>query len=167
MGDVQSDTLHADTIDAFRGMIYMLRNGREIPLRLSRSSDKFSWGIAPQDDWLQAGGAEPPPVFDFVFHSQGENRLHFNICGTGLNGAKKLGISRNGYLGLYAHAEVNHYWKLEPLEWTANGLVCHWRDHQGHQVKAMLDTPHYTPGNVYLLNVEEGEPHAFLVKRID
>ncbi|MGH8465720.1 MAG: hypothetical protein ACRER5_16375 [Pseudomonas sp.] len=145
----------------------MLNAGREIPLRLSRLSDKFSWGITPEDDWLQAGGNEAPPVFDFVLHSQTANRLHFNISGTGRNAAKKLGISRNGYLGLYERSEVSDYWKLEPLAWTEQGLVCRWRDHQGHQVKALPDTPHRQPGTFLLLNVSDGDVHEFLIRRVD
>ncbi|MNJ06137.1 hypothetical protein D3C77_02180 [compost metagenome] len=166
MGDFQETTLRSDAIESFLGRIYMLDKGREIPLRLSQTRDKFTWGLTPEYDWLQAGGAEPPPVFNFVFHSQSESRLHFNILGTGQSAAKRLGSSRNGYLGLYEHAEVKDYWKLEPLDWRENDLVCHWRDHRGHRVNAIPDTPHYQPGAFYQLNVEQGRNCEFLVRRI-
>lgn len=167
MTDTQNDRLYAEEISTFQGRIYLLNAGREIPLRLSHSTDKFTWGIAPEDDWLQAGGSAESPLFTFDFHSQTEDRLHFNISGTGRSAAKKLGISRNGYLGLYEQAKVTDYWKLEPLAWTENGLVCRWRDHQGHQVKAIPDNPHFKQGNFFLLNVAEGDVHEFLIKRID
>lgn len=167
MTDVPNESLYAEEVSSFRGMIYMLKNGREIPLRLSRAQDKFTWGVIPQDDWLQAGGNEAPPLLTFVFHSQTADRLHFNISKPGRNGPKALGISRNGYLGLYEHAEVTDHWKLEPLEWAEEGLICRWRDHQGHQVKAIADNPHFDQGQYFLLNVTEGETHRFLIRRID
>ncbi|TDF85827.1 hypothetical protein [Pseudomonas sp. H9] len=167
MTDTQDQELYAEDTSEFLGRIYMLKDGREIPLRLSQSTDKFTWGFTPEDDWLQAGGKEEPPLFKFVYHSETENRLHFNISGTGRNAKKKLGASRNGYLGLYEVSEVTDFWKLQPLNWTEEGLVCLWRDHRGHEVKAIADTPHHQKGTFYLLNVEEGEIHEFLVKRID
>ncbi|MEE1869906.1 MULTISPECIES: hypothetical protein [Pseudomonas] len=167
MTDAPNETLYAEEISSFRGMIYMLKNGREIPLRLSRAQDKFTWGVTPEDGWLQAGGNQEPPLLTFNFHSQTEDRLHFNISRPGQTGPQYLGISRNGYLGLYEHAEVTDYWKLEPLEWTEKGLICRWRDHQGHQVKAIADTPHLDRGQYFLLNVTEGETHRFLIRRID
>lgn len=167
MTDTQDAPLHAEELSTFLGRIYMLKAGREIPLRLSHSSDKFNWGFTPEDDWLQAGGTQKPPLFEFVFHSQTENRLHFNISGTGRKATKKLGASRNGYLGLYEVSEVTDYWKLEPLNWTEKGLVCRWRDHLGNLVRAIPDTPHFDQGTFYLLNVTEGDVHEFLVKRVD
>ena len=166
MTETHTPMLYAEEISSFQGRIYLLDAGRKIPLRLSQSSDKFTWGITPESDWLQAGGKEESPVLNFVFHSQTENRLHFNISGTGRNAAKKLGISRNGYLGLYEQAQVTDFWKFEPLAWTENGLVCRWRDHQGHHVKTIPDAPHHERGTFFLLNVKDGETHEFLVERI-
>ncbi|MFK8329567.1 hypothetical protein M2D63_006060 [Pseudomonas sp. BJa5] len=167
MTEAQNETLYAEEISSFRGRIYMLKAGREIPLRLSHSTDKWTWGFTPENDWIQAGGNKESPLFNFIFHSQTEDRLHFNIFGTGRKATKKLGISLNGYLGLYKVAEVTDYWKLEPLAWTEKGLVCRWRDHQGHEVKAIQDYPHRQPGKFFHLNVSEGTPHEFLVERID
>jgi hypothetical protein len=50
-----NETIQARYARSFRGKLYMRAVDRDIPLRLSRSSDKFSWGITPEDDWLQAG----------------------------------------------------------------------------------------------------------------
>ena len=91
-------------------------------------------------------------------------RLHpYNISIPGRPQAKKLGISRNGYLGFYWHADVTDYWKIEPLELTEDGLVCHLRDHRGHRVGIIKDTPHKSGDWVALLNVEEGEVFTFLL----
>lgn len=166
MTDVLTEIRLAAAIESFRGRIYMLKEGRAIPLRLSRSGDKFSWGVTPEDDWLQAGGCQASPVFHFTFHSKTEDRLHVFIAGTGPKSAKKLGVSRNGYLGLYEYAEVKDYWKIEPLAWADDGLVCRLRDHQGHQVKAIPDTPHHRHSAISLLTVGEGEAQAFLIKRV-
>ncbi|MBF4212265.1 hypothetical protein EI533_31880, partial [Pseudomonas donghuensis] len=54
---------------SFRARLYMRAVDRDIPLRLSRSSDKFTWGITPENDWLQAGGRQDSPVMDFHYHS--------------------------------------------------------------------------------------------------
>ena len=50
-----NETIQAGYARSFRGKLYMRAVDRDIPLRLSRSSDKFGWGITPEDDWLQAG----------------------------------------------------------------------------------------------------------------
>ena len=84
---------------SFRGKLYMRAVNRDIPLRLSRSTDKFSRSIIPEDDWLQAGGRQDSPVMDFHYHSQTDDRLHYHISIPGRPQTKKLGVSRNGYLG--------------------------------------------------------------------
>ncbi|MBF8794026.1 hypothetical protein IRZ70_14520 [Pseudomonas monteilii] len=166
MTDVNDPLVISETLEAFQGRIYMLVDGRSVPLRLSRSDDKFHWGLSPEDDWLQAGGAKESPVFHFAFQSHAEGRYHFVITGTGWRASQKLGTSRNGYLGLYEVADVTDFWKLEPLSWTEQGLHCRWRDHRGHQVKAIADTPHRDRGTYYHLNVEEGVTHEFLIERV-
>jgi hypothetical protein len=50
-----NETIQARYARSFAAM-YMRAVDRDIPLRLSRSSDKFSWGITPEDDWLQGEG---------------------------------------------------------------------------------------------------------------
>ncbi|WP_060514254.1 hypothetical protein [Pseudomonas sp. NBRC 111132] len=157
------EDIKAEFARSFRGRLYMRAVNRYIPLRLSRSSDKFSWGVTPEDDWLQIGGKQDSPVMDFHYHSQTDDRLHHHISIPGRPQAKKLGISRNGYLGFYWHADVTDYWKIEPLELTEDGLVCHLRDHRGHRVGIIKDTPHKSGDWVALLNVEEGEVFTFLL----
>ncbi|WP_426810450.1 hypothetical protein ABOC32_06370 [Pseudomonas sp. WOUb67] len=152
---------------SFRARLYLRAVDRYIPLRLSRGSDKFSWGITPEDDWLQAGGRQDSPVMDFHYHSQTDDRLHYHISVPGRPQAKTLGISRNGYLGFYWHADVTDYWKIEPLELTDEGLVCHLRDHRGYRVGALEDTPHRNGDWVALLNVEEGQVCTFLLAPLD
>ena len=43
---------------SFRARVYLLQGDRALPLRFSRTQDKFGWGIAPAYDWLQAGDDE-------------------------------------------------------------------------------------------------------------
>ncbi|MFV3287210.1 hypothetical protein ACNFBR_00570 [Pseudomonas sp. NY11955] len=159
--------IQAEFAKSFRGKLYVLDADQYIPLRLSRSSDKFSWGITPEDDWLQAGGRQDSPVMDFHYHSQTDNRLQYHISMPGQPQSKKLGISRNGYLGFYWYADVTDYWKIEPLELTGVGLVCHLRDHRGHRVGAIEDSPHKSRDWVALLNVEEGEVLTFMLVPLD
>lgn len=64
---------------SFRGKLYVRGAKGNIPLRLSRSTDKFSWGVTPEDDWLQAGGNHDSPTMDFHYQSGSENRLHYHI----------------------------------------------------------------------------------------
>ncbi|WP_085625733.1 MULTISPECIES: hypothetical protein [unclassified Pseudomonas] len=150
---------------SFRGKLYMRAVDYDIPLRLSRSADKFNWGFPPEDDWLQAGGRQDSPVMDFHYHSHAEDRLHHHISIPEHPTVMKLGISRNGYLGFYRYAEVTDYWKIEPLHPSDEGLVCHLRDHRGYRVGVIPDTPHHSGDKVYLLNVEEGEIVTFLLRQ--
>ncbi|WP_449431060.1 hypothetical protein [Pseudomonas putida] len=159
--------IQASHARSFTGKLYMCAAGGEFPLRLSRSSDKFGWGITPEDDWLQAGGNEDSPSMTFHFDSQTEDRLHYHISIPGNPQRKKLGISRNGYLGFYWSAEISDYWKIEPLQQTEQGLVCYLRDHQGHRVGAVEDDPHRSGYWAALLNVNQGEVYTFLLRQAD
>lgn len=161
--DPQISTLYANS---FRGQLYLRSSTGNIPLRLSRSSDKWNWGFTPQDDWLQAGGDSDSPVFDFHFDSQTDNRLHYHISLRSQPLGKKLGISRNGYLGFYRHAEVIEYWKIEPLQLTDQGLLCYLRDHLGQRVGILKDTPHFSGHWIAMLNVEQGKVFPFLLSPI-
>lgn len=156
---------------SFSAKLYLLTAEGTLPLRLSRSSDKFDWGFEPQDDWLQAGGDTDSPSMRFAFRFATSDRLHYEITlpgpprdASGIPSRKKLGVSRNGYLGFYWVAEVTDDWKLEPLQRTADGLVCYLRDHRGYRVGLLEDTPHNSGHRVFLLNVEDGEPCPFLLK---
>ncbi|MNJ64323.1 hypothetical protein D3C77_602670 [compost metagenome] len=134
---------------SFQGRINVLHNFRAHAIRLSRYTPNNSGQFFDiPDDWLRVGSDSPSPVFRFDFHSRTANRLHFNIH----RETEKLGISRNGYLGLYAFAEVSDFWKIEPLIDNGDTLTCYLRDHQGHVVKVTG-----TEDNRFL-NVAEGEP---------
>ncbi len=151
---------------SFRGRLYLRNAETNIPLRLSRSSDKFTWGVTPEDDWLQAGGREASPVMRFHYQSHSENRVHYEISIPGNPKTKKLGVSLNGYLGFYWYSEVTDHWKIEPLQMTDEGLVCYLRDHRGFRVGILQDTPHRNRDWVALLNVEEGEVATFLLRQV-
>ncbi|MGY4525552.1 hypothetical protein [Pseudomonas sp. TE21394] len=161
---MDDDTL-AGYARSFRGKLYLRAADRDIPLRLSRSDDKFTWGITPEDDWLQAGGRQDSPLMSFHYDSHSDDRLHYHISIPGSPTTKRLGVSRNGYLGFYWYAEVTNFWKIEPLQLTDEGLVCHLRDHRGYRVGILEDDPHKSGDWVALLNVEEGEVSTFLLRQ--
>ncbi|TDF85826.1 hypothetical protein [Pseudomonas sp. H9] len=165
MTDIQEDPRYLDYTKDFFARITMIdKRYPSLEYALSLSWDRTK--LAPQYDWLLASSyLVPGPTFKFAYHSQTENRLHFNISDTGQNANKKLGVSRNGYLGLYEVSEVSDYWKLEPLRWTDRGLVCQWRDHRGHEVKQLGGTGLRFFGEpVFYLNVDGGEVHHFLIE---
>ncbi|MDI9780636.1 MULTISPECIES: hypothetical protein [Pseudomonas] len=151
---------------SFSGQLYAMATDRYVPLRLSRTRDKWTWGITPQDDWLMAGGEKNSIHLDFAFDSQTHDRLHYHISLSGnAYPPKKLGQSRNGYLGFYQRSEVTDYWKIEPLKLTEHGLICHLRDHLGHRAGAIKDDPHHSGQTMYLLNTKEGETLTFLLQQ--
>lgn len=151
---------------SFRGTLNAMSVDRLVPLRLSRSGDKFHWGIAPQDDWLMAGGNSRSIYMDFTFDSCTDDRLHYHISIPGRERPKRLGQSLNHYLGFYERAKITDYWKIEPLQLTDEGLLCHLRDHQGYRAGAIQDTPHRNGQTMYLLNTREGDTLTFLLKQI-
>ena len=68
---------------SFSGQLYAMATDRYVPLRLSRTRDKWTWGITPQDDWLMAGGEKNSIHLDFAFDSQTHDRLHYHISLSG------------------------------------------------------------------------------------
>ncbi|QXI34350.1 hypothetical protein [Pseudomonas promysalinigenes] len=151
---------------SFTGRLHAIATGGYVPLRLSRTHDKWNWGIAPQYDWLMAGGTEKSIAMDFAFNSQTDDRLHYHISlASKTQPPKKLGLSHNSYLGFYQRTNVTDYWKIEPLQLTEHGLVCYLRDHQGYRVGAIKDTPHRSGQTMYLLNTKEGETITFLLQQ--
>lgn len=91
------------------------------------------------DGWLTQG-AQAEEVFklrfDFIEHI-GE-RLHYRITAdadAGMHAHARLGVSRNGYLGLYKEAEVTDPWKIEMLEHEAKAdyFECYLRDARGYR----------------------------------
>lgn len=145
----------------FKATIYWMKGNVLVPIRRSKTTDKFTWGVVPGDDWLQAGGDQPSLILDFEFHSKTEDRLHYMISRS--SGFSRLGRSVGGYLGLYQVSEVTDYWKLEPLRHAPNGWVCRLRDHEGHGVKTWQDDPHFDNFTYHFLNTYEGNDAEFLV----
>lgn len=166
MTDQPEDAQWDDINESFLGQIYLIRNEQSIPLRLSRADERFGWTGVASDDWLQAGGQESSPVFKFVFHSRSDDRIHVHVLGTGRHAGKKLGISRNGYLGLYRVAEVDDYLKVEPLNWEYDLLRCRLRDHQGHQVKAEPDRGNREVSDAVFLTTGEGTLQEYVIRRV-
>ncbi|MNE88006.1 hypothetical protein D3C80_1852640 [compost metagenome] len=76
-----------------------------------------------------------------------------------------MGVSRNGYLGLYQYASVSAPFKFEPLYWSDDSLICRWRDHQGHTVRLDHDQTVADPFFSYL-RVLEGKETIFLLTRV-
>ncbi|MCX2889438.1 MULTISPECIES: hypothetical protein [Pseudomonas] len=152
---------------SFSARLYAIDSDRTVPLHQSTGTERWDWGFEPQSGWLMAGGTAPSILLSFAFHSQSEDRLHFHIRPVGSQARKKLGLSRNGYLGFYELAQVSDYWKLEPLELTEHGLICYIRDHEGHRVGAIKDYPHHDQQVMSLLNTRQGETLTFLLQQVD
>lgn len=104
---------------SFIGSIYLLEDGKRYPVHPFKTHHDLSFGvdIHVDDGWLKVGGSAGPSLFLFRFHSRGENRLHFKVA-LASNSRRKLGISDNGYLGLYDQTDELDYWKLQPVEWS-------------------------------------------------
>ncbi|MFJ4067040.1 hypothetical protein ACIPW4_17345 [Pseudomonas sp. NPDC089996] len=149
---------------SFTGQLYAVATEKCVPLRLSSKKDKWGWGFTPEDDWLMAGGDRESIPLSFTFDSQTQDRLHYHI-NLAQQPHKKLGRSIGRYLGFYVRAQVTDYWKIEPLELTAGGLLCHMRDHEGNLVRALKDTPHFSGQTMYLLNASEGDVLVFLLQQ--
>jgi len=119
---------------SFVAHLYSISEAAEGPIGLSSELALTNSG------WLtrQNPGATPVPLkFDYIEHT--EDRVHYSVsvadeapeyAGT------VLGISRNGYLGVYGVASVIDFWKVEVVRsWTEGEyLYFNWRDHQGHRV---------------------------------
>ncbi|HAB02225.1 MAG TPA: hypothetical protein DCE25_04535 [Pseudomonas sp.] len=168
-------TIKAQFARSFSGRLYVRINGWEAPLRPSkmRIHDAATSLVAKvKNGWLMAGGSDDSAALDFSFDSMTEDRLHFHISLYGTPERQKLGISRNGFLGFYQVADVTDYWKIEPLQLTAQGLLCNLRDHQGQRVALTADTqacdsavvPRNADQKPAYLNVSQGESYEFVLK---
>jgi hypothetical protein len=169
-----SDSHWAESAEIFLGTLQALDPAttleslpREKPksVYLSLFKDANQQVISGQSDWLIAGHQKPASVFRFLFHSKEPDRLHFMITGSGADHEKKMGVSRNGYLGLYQYASVSGPFKFEPLYWSDDSLICRWRDHQGHTVRLDHDQTVADPFFSYL-RVLEGKETIFLLTRV-
>ncbi|WP_369989527.1 hypothetical protein [Pseudomonas xanthosomatis] len=133
-------------------------------LYLSHAQDGNGKLLDGHSDWLIAGHEKPAYPLRFLLHSRSADRLHYMITGSGPDHDKKLGVSRNGYVGLYRHASVDDYLKVEPLAWEGDALVCRLRDHLGHEFKASHDVAAERIRFSYM-NVTQGMPLRFLIRR--
>lgn len=140
-------------------------------------------GLA-QDGWLvHRAEADSPLVLIFDYISHGQGRVHYHIsAGPGTPGyaGARLGVSKNGYLGLYQVAEVNDFWKVQV---TAQGdapgeFEFMLRDHRGHVVSSLpkrhrqgsfwTGATHFSPVHqVNYLSVEAGSPILFRASLLD
>jgi len=123
------------------------------------------------DGWLVQGRESQHELllrFDYLFHS--ENRAHFNISGARTAGKfaqAKLGVSLNGFLGLYHTASVTDEWKLEIVSGSdvTGRFEFYLRDHRGYRVGSVelprpepffQPNPGHFSNTLNYLSVEEG-----------
>lgn len=99
-----------------------------------------------EKNWLVLNGspvrASPDSLrLRFEYVGRTHDRLHYKVQGEAPF-AGKLGLSTNGYLGLYEIAAVKDFWKVEPLvPWEiqpGSDLRCNLRDTLGRQVGIYL-----------------------------
>lgn len=163
----------AENAEVFLGSIHVLEaktaaeyvlNDNSQPVYLSEFKDADGDVISGQSDWLIAGNKQPAALFRFLYQPSTPNRLHFMITGSGPDHEKTVGVSRNGYLGLYKYASVSDAFKLEPLHWSEDAFICRWRDHLGHSVRTHHNPSVANPFFSYL-RVREGKEVIFRIER--
>ncbi|QPG63823.1 hypothetical protein HFV04_003350 [Pseudomonas sp. BIGb0427] len=168
-----TDTNWAQSAEIFLGRVHILdtpegtenlKGDTGHSVHLSRFNDASGQAISGQSDWLVAGQQKPAYAFRFLFHSRSSDRLHFMITGSGADHDKTVGVSRNGYLGLYKYASVSDYIKIEPLLWSTDTVVCRLRDHLGNIVRTHHD-PEAPPRFSYL-RVNHGKEVIFHIERV-
>ncbi|WP_372242408.1 hypothetical protein [Pseudomonas sp. CM25] len=165
-------TTWADQLEVFLGTLHTVPPATTTPsadperaVYRSYFEDREGNVLGGQSDWIVAGKEKPAYTFRFLLHSRSSDRLHFMITGSGPDHEKKVGISRNGYLGLYQVSTVSDFIKIEPLEWSENAVLCRLRDHLGHAVKARHDSATDTPRFSYL-NAQAGADTLFILQRV-
>lgn len=116
------------------------------------------------------------------YHSHNDSSVHYNISagpGAGEFEGRRLGVSRNGYLGFYHAEDYPHYWALELLSpWNiGNDVHFTFRDHRGYRVAISTekanrhlldqDDPHRLKhGTVDWLNINKGQIVEFLGRNL-
>lgn len=114
--------------------------------------------------WLLRGYEGQPSVplrFDYI--SEGDERIHYSVSGAPGAGdyvGAKLGVSINGYLGLYHVSSVSDFWKIEVLGDGSlqDGFRFLLRDHHGQRVAIHSKKEPF--GNL-------ANPHPSNMKRFD
>ncbi|UVJ46050.1 hypothetical protein NVV94_11165 [Pseudomonas sp. LS1212] len=150
---------------SFIATLHSTTPGIEGKIGISVPLTEFDFAVS---GWLQVttrGERSVPVSLRFDYLAQAEDRILYNIfCESkagGYQGAK-LGVSRNGYLGLYQRAEVESYWKVEPIgeDWErSNERHFILRTATGRRVKNYQ----YDNRDDYL-NYDAGVPLTFLAK---
>lgn len=124
---------------------------RSFIAKLSCTTDDYEGPVGFSDShlhaqagWLILGpdGESLPLRFEYIEHT--DSRIHYNIYSATPNvfNSATLGVSLNGYLGLYTLAQVRDFWKAEPLgEWVEGADIDFiLRDHLGQRVGIHNDT---------------------------
>ncbi|MBF8745835.1 hypothetical protein E2H86_18195 [Pseudomonas putida] len=146
---------------SFTGKLYVRKDATLIPTRqhaYGADPDRPTYEQAYSNDgWLRMGGSEPTVSLACSYLSKGPDGLRFTISGCDEDSERKLGVSRNGYLGFYKVAAVTDPWLIEPVTVDGDVLVCRLKDHRGHVVKAELGT------SDQYLNVETGTSLEFAI----
>jgi hypothetical protein len=121
--------------------------------------------------WLLRGRGDIGAVtlrFDYVSHNEDRHHYHISATDTGHYEGARLGVSQNGYVGLYHVASVSNIWKVE-LTGTGSveeGFHFFLRDHWGQRVAVYpqkeqfgnLANPSSINSRIFeYLNVENGE----------
>ncbi|MDD1013242.1 hypothetical protein [Pseudomonas rubra] len=153
---------------SFCALVNCTTPGHEGVVGISRTSRSMIVDLATSG-WLQVvsgrnRGDMVGSRFRFDYLETKGDRIHYHISGDSEVEnyyGRKLGVSRNGYLGLYENG-ASPFWKLELIgEWDGtNGLDFYLRDHQGHEVS------NYEYANSWFLNVYEGARLSFKATNI-
>lgn len=157
---------------------------------LAVSQDETGWVECSPDNGLAQGGwlvhraqAHSPLALCFDYVSEGQGRLHYNISAgpetPGYAGAK-LGVSANGFVGLYQVAGVSDFWKVQVIAAGAEPGSFDFilRDHRGHVVRSQAK--HFRQGSFWTgsthlspllqhnyLSIEAGKPIVFRASTLD
>lgn len=147
---------------SFTARVSIVTEGREGPLNIL-------FHHRPGDSgWVVRGDGSIRTMtlrFDYISHDAARHHYHISAVETGTYEGARLGVSQNGYVGLYRVAKVSDPWKIQ-LIWPCSvehGFRFLLRDHQGHGLKVLPKTdyfherPDVSPERVLdYLNVHEG-----------
>lgn len=165
--EILQAVLDSPPTDYFQARLYLYDDEVRKPLRCSLPSEHLAWGLIAQGGWLQTGGAADSPLFSIEFRGQAQGRLWIKMhANDHRNEPRVLDRSAKGYLGLYETSSNTHLWKLQPLEWTGNEMLCYLRDHLGNRVG--VDNEHTVIHNqrFHYLKLHTDTPSKFLIKRV-
>lgn len=121
-------------IGSFKARLRSLGAGCSGMVAVTEKLSEFDSGGWLVVDERCDGGVAAELNFNFL-ESRG-NRVHYAITNAapGPYRGAKLGISRNGFLGLYLHAAVTDFWKVELLGGSAVNPQIYLRNHEGTRV---------------------------------